>query len=674
MAGAFPWWVGQDEGGAGGFGTAPWWLRVPLAVAGVVLLVGVVEGRRRCVTAAAGVATAVAAGGALRFVLWSRADEIADARAADRAAASSGAWWMGPVDRELHALLTAWPTAASLAVALAAAGVAVIALVSASGAWPVPDGRQPAASAPQLRAVRPNGGTYGAVAGIVVGVLLAEASVLGAQQIRATRTDALGPWWSAYTASRPVPADKLHRGARRLTEADRANSANKSGDGDARGAAEPGLPTRPEHVAWRRTFHSPTALSTCAHDGHARATLVALERTRARATITGHDTRDGSRRWAFTVRLGKRTELGQVAVSAGCSVFVLIGSVLIGIDTYTGRAHGGTVLPKPGRDGWRFVTSYRQADRPPALVTLPAADLLHVAAAEAGVVAVRRADVHPLAWGVGRAHCSYLVDYVGPGSPGTLFVTGCGAGDVLVPLPDVSRLDRPERAVDYRSPVLPPLFADADMTVSGPAGCRDGDVERIRSYGNHVFLSGSWACGRTGRRTTANRRLDLTRPDPDADRFAPWRRRAPGEVPVLPIAEAKYDDVAVVGDGVGLGSGEAEDHWRGRVTVRAGERIVALAGPRDRAGDGDALLALGASGRLTSVTYHVDAEMTDDGPSLTTRLEAGPTSEIAREECDGTRSLLADTTTATALVLCRDGEDSTRVVAVVDERRGGRRK
>ncbi len=65
--------------------------------------------------------------------------------------------------------------------------------------------------------------------------------------------------------------------------------------------------------------------------------------------IVGHDARDGALRWSVTVRRLDTAQLNQVAVGEGCSVLVLIGTVLLAVDTYSGKGGGQFGAPERER-------------------------------------------------------------------------------------------------------------------------------------------------------------------------------------------------------------------------------------------------------------------------------------------------------------------------------------
>ncbi|MEB8336023.1 hypothetical protein [Streptomyces endophyticus] len=649
VGGAFPWWSGRTDGD--GLGAVPWWLRVLLLGAGVACVVGV--GRRRWAWGAAVAGAAAALGGGLSFVLWSRSGEIAEGLRQDRAAATSKGWYFGPFDSELHAVLTAWPEAAPLAAACAGAGVAVAAVLLARRRGVDAD-ELPADGEELGRRVR--AALSWSLVGVLLGGVLSVATVEGARAVRDARVEALGPWWTEFADSSPVPRERLHDGSRKVTEDTRS----------------PGAPAKPGAVAWRHTFVGPVALSTCAYEGRARGTLVALEEGRRTARISGRDPKDGRQRWSFTVRLSKRIELSQVAVSGGCAVLVLVGSMVVGIDSYTGRVGGASVLPMPGRTAWRFVTSYRQpVAKAPRMVTLTGADLAHVDAGDSGVVALRRKDVKPVGWGRPAASgCRYLADYATDSSPGTLFMTGCRSQDVLVTLPEVTvpgedRRSRP----DYRVPDLPPLLPPRERSVSAPSGCDRGAVERIRATSpRHAYVMGSWRCGSGARRERIHTRatFNLSYGWP---RRSPWARVPVGRSQLEPVVNLENGDAGAVGDTVRLGWGEELDaEGRPSVTPARGDRIAALVGPGRTAGDRDTLLALGESGLLTAVRYEYrdhDPGDADDRPRA--RIRRAGATDAVRGACEGTRDVLVDGDSATALVLCRGaGQRVTRVEAVVD--------
>ncbi|MFJ9176269.1 hypothetical protein [Streptomyces sp. NPDC102360] len=650
VGGAFPSWSGRTDGD--GFGTVPWWLRVLLLGAGAACVAGV--GRRKWAWGAAAAGAAAALGGGLAFALWSRSGEIAEGLRRDRAAATSEGWHFGPFDNELHAVLTAWPDAALLAAACAGAGVAVVGLLLAHlrgcGVDELPVdvdelGRR-------IRSV-----LSWSLVGVLLGGVLSAAAVEGARAARDARVEALGPWWTEFADSSPVPRERLHDGSRKVTEKTRA----------------PGAPAKPGAVAWRHTFTGPVALSTCTYEGRARGTLVALEEGRRTARVSGRDAKSGRLRWSFTVRLSKRTEFSQVAVSEGCAVLVLVGSMVVGVDSYTGRVGGASVLPMPGRTGWRFVTSYRQSvAKAPRMVTLTDADLAHVDAGDAGIVALRREDAKPVAWGTpSGSGCQYLADYAADAAPGTLFMTGCRSQDMLVTLPDVTvpgedRRSRP----DYRVPDLPPLLAPRERPVPSPSGCDRGAVERLRATSpRYAYVMGRWRCGSGARRERFHARATFNL-SYDWPRRSPWVRTSPDRSQLEPVVNLENGDAGAVGDTVRLGWGEELDaEGRPSVTPARGDRIAALVGPGRTAGDRDTLLALGESGLLTAVRYEyrqrdpIDPD--DEGPG--SRIRRAGATDAVRGACDGTRDVLVDGASATALVLCRGaGQRVTRVEAVVD--------
>ncbi|GAA1935075.1 hypothetical protein GCM10009837_71150 [Streptomyces durmitorensis] len=655
VAAAYPWWSGRtgDE-----FGTTSWWLRaLPLLAAALLVAARLVPGvgRRRGTALAAGAAGSAALAGALLFVTWSRADEIAAGRREDRETEAATQWWWGATDRELHAVLTAWPEAAPLATALAAAVVAVAALLLAwrDRPWLDLDTYAEAADGNALRR-RLRGGTACVLAGVLAGGLLSVASVDGAERIRDARTEALGPWWGDYAESEQVAASRLHKGS---------HEVRSSG-------YRPGAPTRPGRIAWQRGFDGPAALSTCAYEGRERGTLVVLEEGDRAARITGRDARDGSRRWSFSVRTSERVELVQVAVSEGCSVLVLMGSMLVSLDSYTGRERGATVLPMPGPKGWSFITSYRQPDALPRMVTLPDARVVHLASSGGGVVAVRRdgAEVLARSGGTGEG-CAYLVDYASPDDSGSLLVEGCGWRNVLLTLPGSGPDPAyPPNEPDYRTPDLPLLFEVSDVEVTRPEGCEAGQVEWIRAQGYGADVAGTWRCGKgkSLKRTYATRRFVPS----DSVARRDWERVPAARAPLHPAVELRDDVFATaVGDAVRIGWGLRErDRVHSEVPER-GDRVAALdgsGGPWKQDANRDAVLALGASGLLTALEFRQERTEPPAEPDVRIDLRAKGSTTVARTPCTGTRDLLADPVSGTALVLCRDGEDRTRVTAVVD--------
>ncbi|MGD6748040.1 hypothetical protein ACOKM3_40070 [Streptomyces sp. BH106] len=649
VGGAFPWWSGRTDGN--GFGEVPWWLRVLLLGAGVACVIGV--GRRWWAWGAAAAGGAVVFGGGLSFALWSRSGEIAEGLREDRAAGTSKGWYFGPFDNELHAVLTAWPDAAPLAAACAGFGVAVAAVLLARRHGFDTD-ELPLDVEELGRRVRTV--LTWSLVGVLLGGALSAATVEGARAVRDARVEALGPWWTEFADSSPVPRERLHDGSRKVT----------------RDARAPGAPARPGAVAWRHTFAGPVALSTCTHEGRARGTLVALEEGSRTARVSGRDAKDGRQRWSFTVRLSKRVEFTQVAVGGDCAVLVLVGSTVVGLDSYTGRVGGASVLPMPGRPGWRFVTAYRQpVAKAPRMVTLTGAELAHVDAGDTGIVALRRKDVRLVAWGrPANSGCRYLADYATDTAPGTLFMTGCRGKDVLVTLPEVTAPGEGRRGrPDYRAPDLPPLLAPRERPVSSPSGCDRGAVERIRATSSlYAYAMGSWRCGAGARHERIHARASFNL-SYDRPSRSPWVRTAADRSQLEPVVNLLNGDAGAVGDTVRLGWGEDLDaQGHPSVTPARGDRIAALVGPGRAPGVRDTVLALGESGLLTAVRYEYrerDAMDTEDDPRA--RIRRAGATDAVRGACDGTRDVLVDGESATALVLCRGaGPGATRVEAVVD--------
>lgn len=651
VAAAFPWWSGRtgEE-----FGATPWWLRVPLLVA-VFLLLGaqlVPYVARRWTALAALIAGSVAVGGAVLFLTWSRDDAIVAGRREDKATEASNAWWLGATDRELHAVLTAWPEAAPVAVALASAFVAGAALFLA-WSWRSWLGLDEPVSGEALRA-RLRGLAACGMAGVLAGGLLSVAAVEGADRIREARTEALGPWWGEYTESAPVAAADLHRGSRRV-------------NGDDAG---PGVPKRPGRITWQRTFEGPVALSMCRRDGRERGTLVVLEEDGGGAVVTGRDARDGSRRWTFTVRTSERVKLRQVAVSEGCSVLALVGSTLISLDSYSGRQRGATVLPMPGRGGWRFITPYRQPEEAPKMVTLPDAGRAHLDGGVVGVVAVSRDDAGLLAQGPARGEgCEYLVDYASEDDPGTLLVGRCGLADVLLRLPQAERETGGATDPDYRTPRLPLLYTQADLAVTWPPGCEGGRVDWIRAGERATRVAGTWECGKGKSRSRMY--ASRTAAPPDSFSGTDWRFTPADRAPLYPARGLVHGGAAwAVGDSVRIGWDAGDGEWVGRVVPEKGDRVVGLNGSRLHEGDVDTHLALGASGRLTALKTHYTNKGTQTTPKPHLTLKATTSTTTAATPCPGNRTLLTDTASATALIVCSEtktkAKTRTRTTAITN--------
>jgi hypothetical protein len=283
--------------------------------------------------------------------------------------------------------------------------------------------------------------------------------------------EALGPWWGPLAESVPVPEDRLDEGAVEGDEEDLYFVQQ--------------LPEQSTQVAWQHDFPGPVALSTCVREERARATLVALEESAERSVIVGHDARDGTLRWSLTVHRQDTAQLNQVAVGEGCSVLVLIGTVLLAVDSYTGKVAGSSVLPRADLGAWHFMTP-ALGEPLPRLVGLHEAEYEHLRGSLGEIVAVRRSDAEPVAGVYRRSGCTYLVDYYrNEPASGHLLMDGCGDGDgsAVAVLPELRSPEelRTERPPAYRLPPLQPLLAQLEKPVPAPPpGCRSGPL-RIRS-------------------------------------------------------------------------------------------------------------------------------------------------------------------------------------------------
>ncbi|TPQ21830.1 hypothetical protein FGD71_013110 [Streptomyces sporangiiformans] len=576
---------------------------------------------------------------------------------------------------EWHRVYAAAPPAAPLACSLAAAVVlalCVVMLVRRQRPWvalgpdldPVPAPATATGSGPQ-EYERPyaTGATLrrharramaAGVAGVLVGGLLGAGATFGASGLQRERREALGPWWGQLAGSVPVPEDRLDEGAAEW-------------DGKSHFVR---LPDRPERVAWQRGFKGPVALSMCGRGERARGTLVALEESSRHSVIVGHDARDGTRRWSVTVRRQDTAELSQVAVGEGCTVLVLIGTVVLAVDAYTGKVEGSSVLPQARHGAWHFITPAPEKYPWPRLVSLSDAEYAHLTAWDDGIVAVRRSDAELVAWADRRyGSCTHLVDYYrNEPESGQLLMDDCAGRSAVAVLPEPEAPEelRKERPPAYRLPPLQPLLAHAEMPVPAPPrGCRSGPL-RILSASVTTLVETEWDCAGKAYRA----RISLS--DSDSARFQRWAKS--------PVADAAPDVTFVRsggvhhlleawGDTVKMVDGDNFDVWW-TVVPRRGDPVVGLADSdvivRDRRGQRDAgrgdlyqpILVLTRSGTLVALADPYEAEGKQ-------RVRVTASSDVARQPCAGKRGLLADKISGTALVLCTT-KGRTHVTAVTD--------
>ncbi|GAA2651519.1 hypothetical protein [Streptomyces vastus] len=661
---AAPWTPWRDDD----FGRAPWWVWGPLVAAAVLFVAGMGE---RKYTAWAGVAgCAAVAVGVVSFLAWPREKVVLDGRRPDQISARPSYEDVPP--EEWHTVYSAEPPAAPLACSLAAAVVLVLCVVmlvrrrrprtapapdpdpnSGPGPGPGPgpeDYERPYATGATLRRHARRAMAAG-VAGVLVGGLLGAGTAFGASGLQRERREALGPWWGQLADSVTVPEDRLHRGAAEW-------------DGRKKFVQ---LPERPERVAWQRDFKGPVTLSMCGRGERARGTLVALEESSRRSVIVGHDARDGTRRWSLTVRRQDTAELTQVAVSEGCSVLVLIGTVVLAVDAYTGKVEGSSVLPQARLATWHFITPAAQKYPWPRLVSLSDAKYAHLTTWDDAIVAVRRSDAEPVARADRRyGSCIHLVDYYrhAPES-GQLLMDDCADRSVfaVLPEPEAPAELRTERPPAYQPPPLQPLLAHAEMPVPAPPrGCRSGPL-RILSASVTTLVETAWDCAGKAYRA----RISLS--DSDRAQDQRWAKS--------PVADAAPDATFVRSDGVHhllevwgdtvkmVHGDDFDARWT--VVPRRGDPVAGLADSdvlfearrgRD-AGRRDLyqpILALTQSGTLVSLAAHYE------GPGKQP-VWVTASSDVARQPCTGKRGLLADKISGTALVLCTTN-GRTHVTAV----------
>jgi hypothetical protein len=465
-----PWtpWPADD------FGHAPWWVWGPLVTATVLFVVGLGERKHTAwATAAAGVAMVAAV---VSLLAWPGEEVVLDGRTHERIRERPWPedvppeWWLRLYPAERPAALLTCTLAAAVLLALG-----VVMLVRRLDPWTVPDAEPGTGSGPvdddrlhPTRAARRQARKAMAtgLVGVLVGGLLGAGTAYGAGELRMAT---VGPWWGPLADSVPVPEERLHEGA-------------VEWDGRKRFTRLPDQPTR---VAWQHDFAGPVALSTCGRDGRARATLVALEESAERSVVVGHDAKDGTLRWSLTVHRRDTARLSQVAVGEGCSVLVLIGTILLAVDAYTGRVGGSSVLPQAHHGAWHFITPAPEEYPLPRLVGLHEADYAHLTAWDQGIAAVRRSDAELVAWGARRPWgCTYAVDYYrNEPASGHLLMDGCGSTTSVAVLPGLETPEelRTERPPAYRLPHTQPLLASVETPIpEPPPGCRSGPL-RIRS-------------------------------------------------------------------------------------------------------------------------------------------------------------------------------------------------
>jgi hypothetical protein len=641
----------------GEFGRAPWWVWGPLVAAVVLLLVGVGERKYTVRAAAAGGAAMVA--GVASFLTWPREEVVLNGRSHDRIRAQPEDV---PPEWSLR-LYPAEPPAAPLACALAAAavlGLCVVMLVRRQDPWTPPEAEPGPGSGLVERErrdpIRPARRAMAAgLVGVLVGGLLGAGTTYGAGELQRQRMEALGPWWGPLAESAPVPEDRLHEGA---VEWDRDDFVAR-------------VPERPTGVAWQHDFPGPVALGTCRRDGRIRATLVALEESAERSVIVGHDARDGDLRWSLTVHRRDTAELSQVAVGGGCSVLVLIGSVLLAVDTYTGQVVGSSVLPPEGLDAWHFIGP-AQEESPPRLVGLREAQYAHLTSKAQGIVAVRRSDAELVARSDRSGDCAYLADYSGSErATGQLLVDRCSDRATVVNPPELAPPEElhTERPLAYvsrdRLPPLQPLLAEWETPVPAPPPGCSSRLLRIRSTTVvSTVVEAEMDCA--GKKYWA--RISLS--SDDIPRTPEWALSPePDAGPDLTFVRSWFQYLLEVrGDAVTmLGPGNV-DPWWSFVPV-PGDPVVGLAdsgvtrlldgwvGPMD-AGIYSPMLVLTHSGSLVVLAEFRTSEATE-------RVRVIASSDVARQPCAGEQGLLADKASGTALVLCTMN-GRTHVTAVTD--------
>ncbi|OZM82757.1 hypothetical protein CFP66_08695 [Pseudonocardia sp. MH-G8] len=631
-------WTSWPEG----YGHVPWWVSAPLVAAVVLLLVGV--GGRRYTTWAGLLGGTAMVAGVVSFQTSPREEVELDGRTQERIRAHP---WPGDVPPEWWLrLYPANPPAAPLACALAAAVVlvlCVVVLVRRQDPWMGPgpadgEGQPPTRTARRAMAA--------GLVGVLVGGLSGAGTAYGANELRMA---ALEPWWGPLAESVPVPEDRLHEGS---VEWDRNNI--------------PLLPEQPTRVSWQHDFAGPAALSTCGRDGRARATLVALEESAERSVIIGHDARDGTPRWSLTVHRQETAELTQVAVGEGCSVLVLIGTVLLAVDTYTGQVVGSSVLPRGGSRRMVFPRTGRggvSAAAGGASSGAVRASGVRASGGRDGTAQRRRArcTVRPL-----RSLCLSRRVLRPRGSTGQLLVDYCSDLATVVNLPDLATPEelRGTRPPPYRVPTLAPQFAASETPVPAPPpGCSSGPV-RIRSTSDSAtVVETAMDCAGKGYRARTSISIDgFSTPE--------WTLSPEANVaPDLTFVRSRSTYLAEVwGDTVVMMFSRGFDRWWA-VSPKPGDPVVGLAdvdgarlldgwqGPMDM-GTYSPILALTRSGSLVTLAEFRHAETPE-------RVRVLASSDVARQPCAGERGLLADKTSGTALVLCTTN-DGTHVTAVTD--------
>jgi hypothetical protein len=641
-----PWPVGQ-------LGHAPWWVWGPLVAAVLLLLVGVGERKYTAWATAVGAAAVVA--GAASFLNWPRDYVVLDGRSHDLIRAEP---WISDVPPEWWLrLYPAEPPVAPLACALAAAAVVVLCVVLlVRRPGPAQPGSRLPAGGPADPIRRARRVMAAVLVGVLVGGVLGVGTAHGAGVLQRERVEALGPWWGPLAESAPVPEDRLHDGAVEVDEDHEDDSVQR-------------LPQRPTRVAWQHDFAGPGALSTCVSDGRARATLVALEESGERSVILGHDARDGAARWSLTVHRQGTAQLTQVAVGEGCSVLVLIGAVLLAIDTYSGRVTGGSVLRPAGLAAWHFMTS-APTDHPlPRLVGLRESDYAYLTGPLEGIYAVRRSDgVLVAATGRTSGGCDHLAEYNAGKQQifDYLLLEPCSERAAVAQIPMLATPEelRAEPPPAYRRPHLQPLLASSETPVlPPPPGCTSGRL-RIRAASVYALVETDMDCA--GRKHRARIELGgLGRARTPAWTISPEADVAPDLTFVR--SQGVADLLEVWGDAVRtLYGDDFEPRWS--VVPQPGDPVVGLADVDvvrgfggDLTGDADLylpILALTRSGALVALAE----SYASDAPE---KVRVIATSDVARQPCSGERGLLADKASGTALVLCT-ADGRTHVTAVTE--------
>ncbi len=639
-----PWtpWPGGE------FGHAPWWVWGPLVAAVVLLLLG--AGERRYTAWATAVAGVALVAGVATFLAWPADEVVVDGRSHEWIRAN-------PLDVPSEWLLRLYPAeppAAPLAGALVAAAVlvlGVVMLVRRSEPWTAPavepgsdlvDGEVRDQFRPVRRVMAAG------LVGVLVGGLLGVGTAYGAGELRRERMEALGPWWGPLAESVPVPEDRLHEGA-------------VEWDADRRDFVEQ-VPVRPARVAWQRDFAGPVALSTCVLDGRARATVVALEESGERSMIVGYDARDGAPRWSLTVHRRDTAQLTQVAVGEGCHVLVLIGTVLLAVDTYTGEVAGSSVLPAADRGAWHFMTSAPGEYPRPRLVGVRASQYAFLTAPNHRIFAVRRSDATlvgvsgPRTWGGCTALAVYHDDRE---MPGALLLDPCSDRAAVAWVPELASPEelRAPRPPAYRRPPLQPLRAGSERPVpAAPPGCSRGSL-RIWSGGALAVVEAKMDCAGTQRRARVQLRHDDFVAGDEEWEMAPEADAVPD---LTVVRSGSRDDLLEVrGDAVTmLGSARFDPWWS--VVPQPGDPVVGLAdvdpyhsithrldGPEGLTAAGlySPVLALTRSGTLVDLAEFRYGEAPEPVRVLAT-------SDVARQPCSGERGLLLDKASGTALVSC----------------------